>query len=570
MESKATLLRILRSIDGKGYGAYKEIRGSYDFGPYVLHIEHVQADPYAPPSRVRIEVQPAFTTFPEWVTADETSIRGTEDFLLRRVVQWIRERGSQPGGKAAHALRIDRPGQVVLTRSAMTLKKDRGVEVRFGVELPAKGRRILAKEAERIFAEELSHLVDHALNWRHIPRDLFVRHLELLAEQEAIRRQLKERKLIAFVANGSILARESGRSDLPMTEGAVPFQSPPSLETEMELPGGRTLRGMGIPEGVTLIVGGGFHGKSTLLQALERGVYDHIAGDGREYCITDRTAVKVRAEDGRPVSRVDISAFINHLPQGKSTTRFSTQDASGSTSQAAAIIEAVEMGARCLLMDEDTCATNFMIRDARMQELIVKEHEPITPFLDRVREFYESAGVSTILVIGGAGDYLDVADHVIAMQEYRPSDVTAQARAIASRYPARRKREAIEAYKPSHPRYPLPEGLSARKGEREKAEAKGMTTILYGKEVIDLSALSQLVDASQTRAIAHAIRYAVQRYVDGSLTLREVIERVMKDLHTKGFQVISPYADSVPGEYAMPRPFELAAAFNRIPGLRMR
>lgn len=74
---------------------------------------------------------------------------------------------------------------------------------------------------------------------------------------------------------------------------------------------------MGIPEGVTLIVGGGFHGKSTLLQALERGVYHHIAGDGREMVITRQDAVKVRAEDGRNIEKVNISAFINNLPAKK-------------------------------------------------------------------------------------------------------------------------------------------------------------------------------------------------------------------------------------------------------------
>lgn len=570
MENKSALLRILRSIDGKGYGAYKEVRGSYDFGPFFLHIEHVQADPFAPPSRIRLEVPASFTRFPQEVTATPIHRRAAEDFLLRCVQRQIHALQAASRGNTRTEFRIDRPGQVILKRSAMTLHPDGRVEARLMVGLPAKGRRIMGKEAERMIEEDLVNIVDRSLNWRAIDQEGMRRQIELLQEQTFIRQQLKEKKLVAFIANGSILARESGRSDLPMREQVVPFQSPPSLQVTMQLPSGRTIQGMGIPRGVTLIVGGGYHGKSTLLQAIEQGVYDHIAGDGREYCITDETAMKIRAEDGRPVTRVDISAFINHLPQGRSTKRFSTQDASGSTSQAANIVEAIEMGSRCLLMDEDTSATNFMIRDARMQELIAKEQEPITPFLDRVRELYEVAGVSTVLVIGGAGDYLDVADRVIAMHEYRPEDVTDKAKEIAARMPTQRNREENDPFTLPVARCPLPEGLSAKRGGREKAEAKGRTTILFGKEVIDLSAISQLVDESQTRAIAQALRYAAQRYVDGTLPLREVIRRVLGDMERDGFQVISPFSDSVPGIYAMPRPLELAAAFNRLPGLRIK
>ena len=101
---------------------------------------------------------------------------------------------------------------------------------------------------------------------------------------------------------------------------------------------------MGIRKGITLIVGGGYHGKSTLLKALEAGVYNHIAGDGREFVITDDTAFKLRAEDGRSITGVDISPFIKNLPNKKDTVHFSTEDASGSTSQAANLMEALESG----------------------------------------------------------------------------------------------------------------------------------------------------------------------------------------------------------------------------------
>ena len=236
-----------------------------------------------------------------------------------------------------------------------------------------------------------------------------------LAEDQAMLRQiLKKEKLVAFVANGSVLPRKSGVSDLPMKD-SVPFESPASMERTFVLPHRGEIRGMAVPEGITLIVGGGYHGKSTLLDALQMGVYDHIAGDGREFVLTENTAVKLRAEDGRSVKNVDISLFINNLPNGKDTHQFSTPDASGSTSQAAAVMEGLEAGTRLFLIDEDTSATNFMVRDDLMQHVIHTDQEPITPFLERARDLYEQSGVSTILVAGSSGAFFYIADYVIQM-----------------------------------------------------------------------------------------------------------------------------------------------------------
>ena len=168
-------------------------------------------------------------------------------------------------------------------------------------------------------------------------------------------------------------------------KNGIHFVSPSSMEVTLNLPNHGPLKGMGIPKGITLIVGGGYHGKSTLLEALELGVYNHIAGDGREYVITESDAVKIRAEDGRSIKSADISLFINDLPNGKDTCCFYTEDASGSTSQAANVMEAIETGSRLLLIDEDTSATNFMIRDELMQRVVKRSQEPITPFIERVQ-----------------------------------------------------------------------------------------------------------------------------------------------------------------------------------------
>jgi predicted ABC-class ATPase len=344
-------------------------------------------------------------------------------------------------------------------------------------------------------------------------------------------------------------------------EEAVPFTSPPSLKMDVELPNRGQISGMGIPQGVTLIVGGGYHGKSTLLKAISEGIYNHVPGDGREFVVTNPNAVRIRAEDGRRIEKVDISPFISNLPYGKDTKSFTTEDASGSTSQATNILEALEVGAHVLLIDEDTSATNFMIRDHRMQELVSKDREPITPYIDMVRSLYTERHVSTVLVMGGSGDYFDAADRVVCMTEYRPFDVTAQAIEIASRFPSERKKEGGGSLGRVTDRIPLSHSFNPRKGKKEaKISAKSLRSISFGQHKIDLHALEQLVDLCQTRAIGDAIEYA-RRYMDGKRTLREVTSLVMMDIGRDGLDAISP---SISGGYAEFRKIELAAAINRL------
>ncbi len=564
----ADLRRTLQRIDGRGYKAYKEIQGRYDFDDYELVIDHVQGDPFADPSRVRLLIPKDTAGFPEELYANRSRAVGLADFLTRAAAAVLRqrERRWQGSGKSGLIL-IDVPGQEILERTSVLIHEG-DVEVRLRVGLPARGRTVLGRQAIQIFFEDLPDLVDRALRARSHAPSVVRRHVEVNEDQDTLRSRLASLGLVAFVANGSLLPRRSGVDDRPLPqEQAVLFQSPPSLEVELQLPNAGRVRGMGIPRGVTLIVGGGYHGKSTLLKALERGVYNHVPGDGRELVVTVDTAVKIRAEDGRRIEKVNISPFISNLPFGKDTTRFSTDDASGSTSQAANIIEALEIGAQLLLMDEDTCATNFMIRDHRMQELVAKEKEPITPFLDKVRQLYEELGVSTILVIGGSGDYFDVADTVIMMDEYRPRDVTAQARAIAEKYRAERKPEGGDRFGDLTPRRPLPESLDPSKGKRDvKLKARDVDEIQFGLHEIDLSAVEQIVSRSQTRAIGHALVRLKQRHLDGRATVRQAVEALERELDERGLDVLTP---SPFGDLARPRRFEIAAALNRLRTLRV-
>ncbi len=560
----------LITLEGKGYAAYKAIAGAYRFSRFVLSIDHVQPDPFAPPSLLRVQVDVAEAQFPRdlW---DATPRRAAlEDFIARRFREVVRRQGRRGGGPGRGGmLLVDAGGQEILPRTACRLREE-SVELRLSLGLPAEGRKIQAKQAQTIFFEDLPAAVEGALLWANLDGRAARRHVEVAEDHAALLDGLRARGLVAFIADGSILPRESGVSDLPLgTHRAVPFRSPPELAVTLQTPHHGAITGMGIPDGITLIVGGGFHGKSTLLGALMRGVYPHVPDDGREHVGARPDAVKIRAEDGRRVARVDISPFITNLPFGQDTQAFSTENASGSTSQAANIMEALEAGARVLLIDEDSSATNFMIRDEAMQRLVPKTLEPITPFLDQVRHLREAHGVSTILVMGGSGDYFSVADTVILMENYLPRVVTEEARRIAAERRDGRTSEG-RPFDQVRDRIPLPHGFNPYRDRRIRVDAKGLRTIVFGRETIDLSAVEQVVDPSQTRAIGDAIFYALEKgYFDGERTLSQVLDAVMADMEQNGLEVLSTY-EGHPGDYALPRRYEIATAINRLRTLAVR
>lgn len=558
----------LKSIDGRGYKAYKDISGQYDYGKYILSIDYVQGDPFASPSKARVIVSQKDAAFPVELFDNYHKNVAVADFLTRVFWKNIRKfyDGTSGSGKSG-LLTIDRCGQEVLERTSIIIDKNK-VEARFEVGLPAAGRRILGKSAIHIFSQALPKIVENSLYYKNIDTTALKRWVDLAVDQAYLREELEKRDLVSFVANGAILPRESGISDRPLIKGAIPFKSPESLEVEMNLPNKGLIKGMGIPEGITLIVGGGYHGKSTLLKAIELGVYNHIEGDGREYVITRENAVKIRAEDGRRVEKVNISPFINNLPNGQDTYRFSTENASGSTSQAANIMEALEIGTNLLLIDEDTSATNFMIRDARMQRLVSKDKEPITPFIQKAKQLYNDYGVSTILVVGGSGDYFDIADLVIMMDEYVPKDVTNEAKEIARQTQNVKNDPVTESFGEIAPRIILrssfPEG---RKGI--KIKTKGLHTILYNKSQIDLSNIEQLVDTSQTNCMSVMLEYLIKRVLNDKLTLPQAVELLYKQIKEKGLDSISPYTGH-PGNLALPRKYEFITALNRYRGLKIK
>lgn len=624
MKQSADLKRLLTSIDHKSYPAYKDVRGAYDFNTYILSIDHVQGDPFASPSKVSIQVRHAKAGFPAELFDTPWKKTALEDYLLRCFSREIgrlsfKAKGSGKSGLIA----TSHPGQEVLSRTACEIGRNE-ITARFEVGFPAFGRTINSGELIRIFFDFLPGCVENVFFYRRQNTAEIKKRITLADDQQFIRNELKRLDLVSFVADGSILPRETGVSDRPM-KGSVAFHSPDSLRITLNLPGHGPISGMAIHRGITLIVGGGYHGKSTLLKALESGVYNHIPGDGREYVITDETAVKLRAEDGRSINHVDISLFIRDLPNKKDTTCFSTADASGSTSQAAAVIESIEAGTRAFLIDEDTSATNFMLRDDLMQLIVSRDKEPITPFIERARDLYKQAGISTVLVAGSSGAYFFIADTIIQMDAYRPFDITEMVKNACEQEASK---PAIQA-----PGFKLPtagrklaaggtgravgamalnfgdsraeaggesqeegenSGRSGRFGNRGgsasdagrfergrggrreadrnsdrntriKVRVHDKHSFQVAKEPVDLRFVEQLADSEQTAALAQMVRYCLEKGLLERCTVQETVATLLKAYEADGLSVFSDASYAAMG-LAMPRVQEIYACLNRFRG----
>lgn len=582
MKSAQDLRRLLESIDRKGYPAYKDTRGSYDFTDYVLSIDHVQGDPFASPSKLSVFIPLQRAAYPSGYFDAPHKQTALEDYLVRQFCQEIAKYNFKAKGSGKSGLiATSHPGPEILSRTACECSI-KGITARFEAGFPANGRTINSGELIKILFDFLPRCVKTVFYYKNRPAQEVKAVSDLAEDQYFIHCELERLGLVSFVADGSILPRESGISSRPM-KGSVPFQSPDSLRMELNLPHGGRITGMGLCRGITLIVGGGYHGKSTLLKALESGVYNHVAGDGREYVITDSTAMKLRAEDGRSVQNVDISLFINDLPNKKDTHCFSTEDASGSTSQAAAVIEGIEAGSRVFLIDEDTSATNFMLRDELMQKIVSRDKEPITPFIERARDLYEKAGIATVLVAGSSGAYFYIADTVIQMDSYRPLDITEQVKKACEAY------REISSPALTAPGFSLPKpgrklpapaassdsgrgGANSgdRRGNRKqdnriKVKIFGRDSFQVGKEPVDLRFVEQLADSEQTAALAQMVRFCLERGLFSRCTLKETVDILMLEYEKKGLAAFNGSNYTAMG-LCMPRVQEIYACLNRFRG----
>lgn len=563
------LKKQLDSIHKKSYPAYKSLAGEYDFGLYVLSIDHVQGDPFAAPSHLTIKISQKNAGFPADFRKDQVTTTALCDYLLRIFSRETNKFSHEAKGSGKSGLiSVTKPGQEVLERSSCTMD-NQYIYVRFAVGFPANGRTINSIELSKILLDFLPKCVDNSLVFSNLNAKSVENVIFLAEDQEYIRNFISENGFVAFIADGAILPRESGVSQLPM-KSAIPFKSPETMKITIPLPHHGNLTGMGIKQGITLIAGGGYHGKSTLLQALERGVYNHIRNDGREFVITDNTALKIRAEDGRYINGVDISLFINNLPNNKSTSCFSTEDASGSTSQAANIMEGIETGSKVFLIDEDTSATNFMVRDELMQKIIAREEEPITPFLERATDLYKEKGISTILVIGSCGSYFYIADKILQMNNYRPIDITDNVKNIIKEYSS----PTINAPGFSIPdfsrKFKIGNSTRERKNyrgtgkvkERLKIKCSGKDGYSLGYNNVNLRFVEQIVDNEQVEMLAEINRLVIENFENRDAALSDIIKFIINKISSQGFGCVSS-SKYIRRNLALPRIQEIYASLNR-------
>lgn len=566
MKNSEMLKRDLDKIDGKTYRAYKDLEGQYNFGDYILSIDHVQGDPFASPSRVRVIVNQNIGGFPSEILNNKEKNIAVADYLTRQFYSNINKCGERAFGSGKSGLIfISKCPQEILERTSVIIDYSK-IEARFYVGFPARGRSVLSRELEKILYNVIPSIVDRTLIYKNINKEQLINRVKLVEDQEFIRSELSNKGLVSFVANGSMLPRESGVSTKALKNGKV-FLSPQRLEVEFNTPNRGLIKGMGIKKGITLIVGGGYHGKSTLLKALELGVYNHIEGDGREFVITDESALKVRAEDSRCISKTDISLFISNLPNGKDTKGFCTENASGSTSQAANIVEGIESGTKLFLIDEDTSATNFMMRDDLMQKLVSKEKEPITPFIEIVKPIYEQIDISTIIVVGSSGDFFDIADCVIQMDNYETKDVTKEAKDLS-------KGHILERIRNRELKIDINFNRVVKRGSIEegpkgiKIKTMGLDTISINREEINLRSVEQIVDNEQLNTIGFMMKYAEKNFMGKDLIIRDMCDKIINQIYKDGLMSIDNIKGGN-GSLAMIRKQELLAAYNRYRKLKI-
>ena len=589
----------LHAIDGRSYAAYKAIVGRYrsPLG-WVLYIDRIQPDPYAPPTAIRVVLPLALTGAdtrltgftPRLTGANETLTEANEpltgtnshltasptravalrDYLARTLRELLK----------GQAISIAPAGQEILERSSVNLHETWQddfstpafnapgpyLELRLRWSLPAFGREIAGRQAARNLNLDLARAVAGLdLRESELGAEAW-KHCQVAEDHAALQEILVERGWVAFLADGANLARRSGVSQLPL-EGGVPLTAPETLAQTVQLPHAGVVRGTAIPAGVTVIAGGGYHGKSTLLNAIARGIYPHIPGDGRELVATVPEAMALRAADGRAVTGVDLRPFISHLPgRDADPAQFTTANASGSTSQAASIMESLELWGQpaqaALLLDEDTCATNLLIRDQRMRALVSSEREPITPLVDRIRALHRERGISTLIVMGGSGDYLDVADQVLIMDSYRLVDATAQARQVCASQPR------VDTSLPDFPlpARRLPQRPEAKRRGPSRTRALGTQRLVLDRHEVDVADVSGLVDEGQALAVAWALRALLERHFDGRTSLPQALAQVAKRLDDVGLDALG---EAHPAFLVRPRLVDVGAAVNRLRSLQV-
>ena len=536
---------LLRRTDGKRYSVYKKLRELIiDYGNAEAVFTKVQGDPHAPPSVIEIVIPSRAHKLSKTLFKQEYYIPLT-DYISRALYRITKKLSKRCGSGYSCYIGIPRPGPWILKRSCAEIK-DRDIVLRIYIGLPARGRRILGDRARKLLLESIPKIINTIISLRNNEEEI-EKHIECYLDQEYLRQWLYENNYAFFIADRSILPRESSISEKPMAN-AIPFKSPKSFKVAVKLPSGKLVTGMAMPMGVILITGGGYHGKTTLLEAIQEGIYNHIKGDGREYIVSRKYTIMVRAEDGRIVSSVDISSFIEQLPMNSDTIKYSSLDASGSTSMAASINEAIEAGAELILIDEDTSATNLLFKDNVMAKIITKE--PIRPLCLQVRDLVRKTKASVIIVASASSSFLGVADKIILMEDYIPRDITPK---VKENVPHKIELD----YK--LPKNRIFHGIKGLRRIRAKGYKIAAEYIDGVKFELDLSYYPRIVEKGQVKFIAHIVEKISQ--LKRPMSIHELINYINKLIYEKGF---SGFVHPVPPDLTIVDGFDVIWVLNRL------
>ena len=567
MKDKQEFFELLGEIDGRDFAEYNRIIGDYDFARYILKVTRIPSEADDAGTLFVVRVPSGVAGFPPNLYT--TAIRRTalEDLLVRKVAEAIaRTAAYDDQGISRRRMFVATPGQKILPRSALVISED-FIEARLTVNLPARRGRILGEEARHVFFEELPAVVNAALVFCNLEETEVNQFVDLMEDADAIRQTLPTRGLVGFIGEGAFLIRQDN-SDKPDYDRDVPFIVPDELLVDMDVPNKGRIRGLGIPTGITVVLGDAYSGRTELMKALAAGIYNHVPGDGREYVISMPDTVYVAAEDRRSVQRVDISAFVRQNPAGRDVRQYTTTHADPCAAQAAAVAEAMEVGARALIFDESDSNSGFLCQDSRLQGLATGTEPRLIPLSVCARQMVDDLGIS--IVVAGASsvsEFIPFADTVLRVDDYQVVDVTREAKQLAVQPSELKPDTQALARLVEHSRWVVPSSLDPSSGRHDAVVgAESLTKLRFGNHVIDLTAVAQLADVNQTETIGLILYYAKNRYMDEGRPIRELLDLVDRDLSTEGLECLTR---ELRGDLARPRRYEIAAALNRLISLRI-
>jgi predicted ABC-class ATPase len=566
MRDKKEFYAMLMDIADKPISEYGRLAGDFDFSRYVLKVSQVPSESLEQPALFIVRVPQTIAGFAPHLFSTPVRRTALEDFLTRRIAEQIDVLAHyDEQGLSRRHLMVAEPGQKILPRTSLLVTEEY-VEARIYVRLPQRDGRIDADRVKDIFFDELTSVVNHSLIACNLDEQEMNHFVDVMEDADQIRQMLPTRGLVSFVGEGSLPAR-LGDSDYPAFENTTPLTMDESLLVDVDTPNAGTVKGLGVPTGVTLIVGDEYSSRAALMRAIASGIYNHVPGDGREQVITVPDAVHVAAETGRSIQKVDISSMIP-AQSGVRSDAFSAEQADACSAQAAAMVEALEVGARALLFDESESSAAFLTQDTRLMGLMPEAGARVTPLSARARQLADDLGVS-IIVAGSASvaEFIPVADTILKIEAGRVSDVTDAAKKMDLNQLVTDSELVDVSSLVEKNRWVVPTSIDASAGPHDQMiKAEAVDLLQFGRSVIQLRNTSQIADKHQTATIGLILYYAKLRYMDEGRPIREIMDLIDRDLGTEGLECLSR---DLRGDLARPRRYEIAAALNRLETMRI-